>query len=333
MVFSTQQSIDIAGVRDGVVVMKDGSFRLILQVNAINFALKSEQEQNSLIMQYQSFLNSLHFPLEIVIRSRRLDLTPYLKMVSDQAKKQTNELIRMQTDDYVDFVTNLIGLANIMKKNFYVVVAFSPMTVHQVSFLDKFFSKAQVFDHIKLSDEEFKLNTDKLKERAAIIASGLGSMGLHCFQLSTEEIIEMFYEIYNPDESSKERLGNAENLNSPIIVSKSEISQKIVDLPAEEKNDNMIDNSSLVKEQQKQEAELRKAESDKVAEKEVRRPEDAGTPAPTAEPITTAPATTIQTDSTAIPTASAKAGTPPAVQPASNIPTNINNGSPTNQNG
>ena len=115
---STQQNIKIAGIKDGIVFLDDGGYRFIMSCSTINFALKSEQEQNSLVFQYQSFLNSLHFPIQIVMQSKKLDLTPYLKKVSDLKDKQTNELIKMQATDYIDFVGNLINVANIMKKNF-----------------------------------------------------------------------------------------------------------------------------------------------------------------------------------------------------------------------
>lgn len=273
MVFSTQQVIDIAGVKDGVIIMKDGSYRLIMQVAAINFALKSEQEQNSLVFQYQSFINSLHFPLEVVIRSRRLDLAPYLKKLGDKTKDQKNELIKMQTEDYVDFVGKLINMANIMKKTFYAVVSHNPISVKQTGIFDRFFNKGQVFDHLKISDSEFKNHSEKLTERANIVASGLGGMGLHCFQLSTEEIIELFYQIYNPDEAAKERVTDAASLSSPVVVSEDEVSH--TDKPKEGQTENVIDNSQIVVAQRKQEAEMRRQESDKAAEREMRQPTSA----------------------------------------------------------
>lgn len=280
MVFSTQQAIDIAGVKDGVIIMKDGSYRLIMQVAAINFALKSEQEQNSLVFQYQSFINSLHFPIEIVVRSRRLDLAPYLKKLGDKAQDQTNELIKMQIIDYVDFVGKLITMANIMKKSFYVVVSYSPISVQHTGLFDRFLNKSQTFDHLKISDQEFQQRTEKLMESANITASGLGGMGLHCFQLSTEEIIELFYQIYNPDEAAKERVTDAAALSAPVIVSEDEIKDeqkdKSEETAATEENQasNMIDNTEIVVEQHKQEAEMRRQESEKEAERVMRKPED-----------------------------------------------------------
>ena len=258
MAFSTQQQIDIAGIKDGVVIMRDGSYRLVLQVTATNFALKSENEQNALIFQYQSFLNSLHFPIEIVVRSKRLDLTPYLAKIQALSDKQSSELTRMLANDYIDFVGKLVNVANIMKKTFYVVVSYSVVSVQKVNLFNMLFGqKVQSFDHLKISDEDFKNSTEKLLENANIIAGGLGSMGLHCFQLSTEQIIELFYQIYNPAESSKERLENASVLSSEVVsVKQAEVAAETGEPTADS---SMIDNTHIVTQTIEQEAKIRKA--------------------------------------------------------------------------
>ncbi|MCX6808337.1 MAG: hypothetical protein NTW50_01555 [Candidatus Berkelbacteria bacterium] len=260
MAYSTQQSIEIAGIKDGVLIDKDGSYRLILMVAATNFALKSENEQNAMIFQYQSFLNSLHFPIQILIRSKRLDLTPYLERIKGIAEKQQNELIKLQSLDYVEFVSKLINIANIMKKTFYVCVSYSTMTApKQVNVVDKLFgTKAHVFDQIKISDQEFEGATEKLFEYANVVASGLGSLGLRCSQLSTEEAIELFYEIYNPGESSKERLANASELAAPIIASGGANAQS-ENVDVSERR--MVDNTEQIMEKQRQDIEARLQDS------------------------------------------------------------------------
>lgn len=250
MVFSTQQFIDIAGMKNGVIIMKDGSYRLILQVNAVNFALKSEQEQNSIIFQFQSFLNSLHFPIEISIRSRRLDLTPYLNKISTIAQNQTNELTRIQAEDYIGFVGKLITIANIMKKSFYVAIQHNTINVKNTGLFDKFFNKnSQTFDHVKISDVDFKQSTDKLTEKANIVANGLGGLGIHCQQLSTEEIIELFYSIYNPDESTKQRITDVSQIDAQIVGSETEA--PVTEGAEQNATVVKIDNSEVVKAQQK----------------------------------------------------------------------------------
>ncbi|MEI7792431.1 MAG: hypothetical protein WCI57_03050 [Candidatus Berkelbacteria bacterium] len=254
MVFSTQQFIDIAGMKNGVIIMKDGSYRLILQVNAVNFALKSEQEQNSIIFQFQSFLNSLHFPIEISIRSRRLDLTPYLNKISTIAQNQTNELTRIQAEDYIGFVAKLITIANIMKKSFYVAIQHNTINVKNTGLFDKFFSKnSQTFDHVKISDVEFKESTNKLTEKANIVANGLGGLGIHCQQLTTEEIIELFYSIYNPDESTKQRITDVSQIDAQVVGSETESPEAAN--AAADTSVVKIDNSEVVKAQLKFQAE------------------------------------------------------------------------------
>ncbi|MFA6963184.1 MAG: hypothetical protein WC227_00490 [Patescibacteria group bacterium] len=258
MAFSTQQQIEIAGIKDGIIIMKDGTYRVILEVTATNFALKSEMEQNSLIMQYQSFLNSLHFTIEITIRSKRLDLAPYLTKMKALGDKQPSELIRELSADYVDFIGKLVTIANIMKKSFFVTIAYSPISVKQVGLFNMLFGqKTQKFDHLKISDVDFKNATEKLLENAGIVASGLGSMGLHCFQLSTEQIIELFYQIYNPAESTKERLTDAEMLASQVVsTKKAPADGKVPEIDGI--TPMLIDNTHIVTAQMQQEAEQRR---------------------------------------------------------------------------
>lgn len=266
MVDSTQQAIEIAGIKDGIMVMKDGSYRIVFQVSATNFALKSEQEQNSIIFQYQGFLNSLHFPIQIVIRSRQLDLTTYIAKIEKMSETQTNELVKVQTLDYVDFLKNLIEMANIMKKSFYVVVDYRPMTIKKSGILDKLFSKKSVFEHIKISESDYKAQTNKLNERANILAQGLGSMGLHCFQLATEDLIELYYSIYNPDDATKERVKDITMLSSQVIMSEQEFDAEELAKTKKPKEAGMIDNTAIVEQQRKADAlQLKKDEESKEA--------------------------------------------------------------------
>lgn len=266
--FTTQQSIDIAGIKDGAVILKSGGYRLIMSVSTINFALKSEQEQNSLIFQYQSFLNSLHFPIEIVMRSKKLDLTPYLQKIINISKKQENELLKIQTDDYIEFVDKLINLANIMKKSFYVVIPHQPVTLKNVSFIDKLFKKEKMVAELRISEEEFKRNYGELTQKAEVVAGGLGRIGLHCVQLNTEEIIELFYQIYNPEIAGKERITDANLLSSEVIEHASE-------KPAQEnstvkkKEESVVDNTADVQATIKEQASLRQQEMLKEGERQI----------------------------------------------------------------
>lgn len=281
-VATTQENVPIAGVKDGVIILKNGQYRLVLEVTAVNYSLKSEEEQNSLVLQYQGFLNSIHFPIEIVVRSKRLDLAPYINKIKGLAEKQTNELLRIQTTDYVDFVGQLINLANIMKKSFFVVIGYQPLSVGQDTILDKLLNRKKDVD-LKISDQEFAHNTKELLQRGQNVAQGLGSMGLHCKQLTTEEVIELFYGIYNPEIAGKERLTEADNISSSYITSTEK-----EEPPTQSNNLGMdqpevaIDNQAIVEEQQKKKAEERSFENQSQSERSVgmTKPEKASPLAP-----------------------------------------------------
>ncbi|MFA5926719.1 MAG: hypothetical protein WCT32_05575 [Patescibacteria group bacterium] len=268
---ATQQVIDIAGIKDGIIILKDGGYRIVVSVSTVNFALKSEQEQNSIIFQYQSFLNSLHFPVEIIMRSRRLDLTPYLNKIKGLAGKQENELLRIQTEDYIDFVAKLIDLANIMKKTFFVAIPFQPLTIKSGSFLSNILNrnKEKTVTELRIPEEEFKRNADEARQRAQIVASGLGSIGLHCVQLTTEELIETFYQIYNPEIAGKERFSDADNLSAPIIEHSSEKRGLPKEDKAGDKSETRIDNSAEVIAVQKEKSALRQQEMLKDGERQI----------------------------------------------------------------
>lgn len=255
---STQSNIPIAGIKDGIVILHDGQYRIVLEITAINFELKSEQEQNSIIFQYQSFVNSLHFPIQVVIQSKKLDLSPYLKKIKDLAKKQTNELLQIQTSDYADFIEQLINLANIMKKRFYVSVGYQPIIANS-GLLDKFFKKNDSSTKLKISENDYNNYSKELRQRAQTVAQGLGSMGLHCRQLNTQEIIELFYEIYNPEIASKERLTDSNEVSGSYYsqikptsgqTGDQETSNLVINnvTPAED----IIDNNAMVVAQQQQ---------------------------------------------------------------------------------
>lgn len=263
---STQENIVIAGIKDGIAILKNGEYRLILSVGAVNFDLKSEQEQNALVFQYQSFLNSLHFPIEICIQSKKLDLSPYIGKIKGLAQKQNNELLRIQTEDYAEFVTQLINMANIMKKTFYVVIGYVPINVGQGGILSKLFKKSDT-STVKVSEDTFIEHSKELRQRAETIASGLASMGLHCKQLTTQEVIELFYNIYNPEVAGKERLVSTGDVSSSFVASESEKASDNKSGTTEEEK--VIDNTSMVQAEMARQQQEKKQESEKVSEREI----------------------------------------------------------------
>ena len=250
---STQENLDIAGIQDGIVILKDGSFRLILEVEAINFGLKSEREQNTIIFQFQGFLNSLHFPIEIVVQSRQLDLTPYLIKLRHRADEQKVDLLKVQTLDYIDFVSELINMANIMKKRFYVTIGWENLELKNVGFFDKLLNRGgNATSLLKISKAQFDAHTAELREKASTVASGLGGIGLHCQQLTTQELIELFYNFYNPGVADKQRLSDVESIQSNIISGNANQNYPRPTVAGSEQKEDVIDNTAVVQENEKQ---------------------------------------------------------------------------------
>lgn len=210
---STQDFLKFAEIKDDTVILKDGNLRQVLLCSSINFSLKSEQEQNAIVYAYQNFLNSLTFPIQILMQSKKLDLTKYLEKLQQKATKQTNELLRLQTTDYIDFIKRLVSLANIMDKRFYVVVPFFVPVKIGVGLNSSSSGK------VSLSNDEFRQYLIELKQRVSVIQSGLGTIGIRCALLNTQQLIELLYGVYNPEEANKQKLTNAENLEGEIVES------------------------------------------------------------------------------------------------------------------
>ncbi len=209
---STQRYLPIKEIRDGVVILKNGEMRTILMVSAVNFNLKSRQEQDALLGSYGNFLNGLGFPIQIIIQSRTLDLDKYLTELEAIAEKQTNPLLQTQTNEYLNFVRELIGVANIMSKTFYAVIPYTTAPVN-IGFFARLFSKSSSTS-TKIGFENIK---DKLMERTNLVSNGLAALGLSNVQLNTQEIIELFYSTYNPDTARRQKLFSVSNVDISFI--------------------------------------------------------------------------------------------------------------------
>lgn len=215
---STQAYLNISEIKDGVIVLKDGSLRQVLMTSSLNFALKSAAEQDGIIYAYQRFLNSLTHPVQILVQSRRLDLDYYLDKLSKRADEQPIELVKLQILEYTEFIKRLITVTNIMDKRFYVVVPFYPTATQQIKGVSKLFATTgSGKKQSAQSEEDFAKNKVQLKQRVESVASGLGGLGLRAVTLNSEELVELFYSVYNPSTSSKERLINVDELTSPSI--------------------------------------------------------------------------------------------------------------------
>ncbi len=205
---ATQLYLDIAQIRDDLVVLNDGTLRAVLLVSSLNFALKSEEEQKATIQAYVAFLNALEHQLHIVIQSRPLSIDPYLKDLENLEREQTNELLRMQTKDYRNFVRELVKLAEIMTKRFYVIVPYDPSGGARKArgFLARAATVLNPARSVRLSEDEFAKAHRELGERVDHILTGLAGIGLRSVQLSTQHLIELFYATYNPDLARVEAL-------------------------------------------------------------------------------------------------------------------------------
>lgn len=209
---STQARLYIAELRNDTVVLKDGTLRAVLEVSSINFALKSEDEQQAIIQGYVGFLNTIDFEVQIVIQSRRLDIRKYLASLDTIAKNQTNELLKVQTLEYRQYIEELVTLSDIMEKRFYVVVPYSPFSKKRKNW----FSRAQevLFPGrvIKLADSKYAKYLKELERRVNVVTGGLSSIGLKVSQLDTQHLIELYYQMYNPTRGSSKHLPPLEKI-------------------------------------------------------------------------------------------------------------------------
>ncbi len=210
---STQKYLPFKEIKEGAIVMPNGSLRAVLMVNAINFNLKSEAEQTALVESYKGFLNSLDFAIQMVIQSRVLDLDGYLKSLEMMGQKQDNELLQFQTTEYIQFVRQLIGLTNIMSKTFYIVISQESGAELGQGFFYSLFHRQAITPAGK-----FKEAKSELLNKASMIANGLSPLGINSVLLNTKELIDLFYATYNPDIARRQKLFNISNVDADVII-------------------------------------------------------------------------------------------------------------------
>lgn len=185
---STQDFLPVKEVKEGIVILKQGGWRNILMASSINFDLMSEEERESIVYQFQNFLNSLDFEIQILVQSRKLNLKPYLKQLEESEQKQENELLKIQAAEYRDFIKSLSEMSNLISKNFYIVVPYYPQIKE------------------KMTDKEFKRWKGQLLLRSEYIMNGLKSTGVSAVMLGSEEILELLWSFYNPDATEKDTM-------------------------------------------------------------------------------------------------------------------------------
>ncbi len=222
---STQNALQIAEIRDGVVIMNDGSFRSVVMVKSVNFDLMSPQEQEAVEYSYQGFLNSLYFPIQIFIRSQKVDLQPYIEKLDKIRTEHDNMLLALLMEDYIGYIDALSQQTNIMDKRFYVVVPFFPVAdvTKALTQSKNFFSGiAGIFNtkeqHVTINEADLENAKTELRNRVQSVLSGLLQAGIQGLPLDTQELIELYYDTYNPDTATRQQLKNFNQLTADIIT-------------------------------------------------------------------------------------------------------------------
>lgn len=202
---ATQEFVPIKEVRDGIITLKEGDMRAILLCSSINFALKSEDERNAVLLQFQDFLNSLDFSIEIVVQSRRLDIRPYIALLEEREKAQTNNLMKIQVREYIEFIKSFTENTKIMTKSFFLVVPYSPAILNttRVGGLGARLGLGIKKTNRETQEASFDENRSQLEERLSVVEQGLIRSGIRVVRLGTEEVIELFYKAFNPGETEK----------------------------------------------------------------------------------------------------------------------------------
>ncbi len=222
---STQNTLQIAEIRDGIVIMNDGSFRSVIMVKSINFDLMSPQEREAVEFSYQGFLNSLYFPVQIFMRSQKVDLRPYIERLDKIRAEHDNMLLALMMEDYIGFIDALSQQTNIMDKRFYVVIPYFPVADVQKAITQSknfFTGLAGIFNskemRVTINEQDLVKAKDELRNRVQATLSGLQQCGVQGLPLDTQELIELYYDTYNPDTATRQQLKNFNDLNVPVVT-------------------------------------------------------------------------------------------------------------------
>lgn len=201
---ATQEFVPIERIRDGIMILKSGELRAILITNSLNLSLKSEDEQQAILLQFQTFLNSLDFPIEFFIESRRLNIKPYIDLLQARSKEVKEDLLKIQIHEYIGFITKFTEESNIMTKHFFITIPYFQTndTTGGSSSLLSFNSSNDSASKENVS--AFEASRIQLEQRVATTIQGLSRFGLRAQKLGTEEVVELFYKLFNPSEQNRE---------------------------------------------------------------------------------------------------------------------------------
>ncbi|MBI5357890.1 hypothetical protein HZB74_03530 [Candidatus Saccharibacteria bacterium] len=222
---STQNNLQIAEIRDGIVIMNDGSYRSVVMLKSINFDLMSPAEREGVEFSYQNFLNSLYFPVQIFVRSEKVDIAPYIEKLDKIRAEHDNMLLALLMDDYINYIDQLAAETNIMDKHFYVVIPFLPKERAQkpitesknlLSGMFSMFSPTNV--HVVIDENKLEEAKTELRNRVQAVLSGLLECGVQGLPLDTQELIELYYDTYNPDTATRQHLRKFDDLSVPVVT-------------------------------------------------------------------------------------------------------------------
>lgn len=219
---STQNTLLLSEVRDNMVIMADGSFRAVVACKSINFDLMSSREREGVEYSYQNFLNSLNHPVQVIIRSQRIDIGPYIEKLVQIRQSQDNMLLNVLMDDYINFIDVLSQEANIMDKSFFIAIPYYPsgdisnFVEKSKGFFDKLFAKPQNAV-TKIDAETYEKAKTEIKNRVDGVMAGLFQIGIQSVQLNTKELGELYYNFYNPDTAVREPLGDFTNITTTYV--------------------------------------------------------------------------------------------------------------------
>lgn len=203
---ATQNFVPIEDIRDGLITLHEGGMVAIIMASSLNFSLKGDDERQAILLQFQDFLNSLDFSVQIFIQSRRLDIRPYIALLEDRYKAQTNDLMKIQTEQYINFIKNFTESTSIMTKNFFIVIPYGASIIKKGSggFLGWLPGvKSSDSTDKTMKETDFEENRGQLEQRIGVVEQGLVRCGIRVARLGNEEVIELFYKIFNPGETEK----------------------------------------------------------------------------------------------------------------------------------
>ncbi len=222
---STQNTLQIAEIRDGVVIMNDGSYRSVIMVKSINFDLMSTQEQEAVEYSYQGFLNSLYYPVQIFVRTQKVDLQQYIDRLDKIRTEHDNMLLALLMEDYIAYIEDLSQQTNIMDKKFYIVIPYFPVEDVQKALTESknfltglvnlFNSKEQ---HVVINEADLERAKTELRNRVQALLGGLAQCNIQGLPLDTQELIELYYDTYNPDTATRQQLKNFDDLSADVIT-------------------------------------------------------------------------------------------------------------------